>query len=196
MRLLGGGKLRKNIGPTSKAEESRGSPKIDFSALKVDSSVRVSHLDRDEIIMLLKHIKFGVVRENYKTSILKKTLAKELKNRHAIYEKLKMLSNWQLAKLCRQFSLCVRGQKYRPRMMKAVSSYFFEEYPDAPLTNLKRILEEDNADDHFGRGQHVSSVSSGWRPKPIQWRLLGGGKPRKNIGQTTKAQESCDGNYY
>ena len=104
-----------------------------------------------------------------------------------------MLSNWQLAKLCRQFSLCVRGQKYRPRMMKAVSSYFLEEYLDAPLTNLQRILEEDNADDQFGQGQHVST---GWRSKPIQWRLLGGGKPRKNIGPTTKAQESWDGNYY
>ena len=40
----------------------------------------------------------------------------------------------------------------------------------------------------FGRGQAASSVlcssvSTGWRPKPIQWRLVGGagGKPRKKM---------------
>ena len=42
----------------------------------------------------------------------------------------------------------------------------------------------------FGRGQPLSSVSTGWRPKPIQWKLLGGGNTRKKTGPTTKAQES------
>ena len=150
----------------------------------MDSSVRVSHLDREVILMLLKAR--GWVQKDYKTPVLMNILAKVLKNRHAIHDELKMLSNSQLAGLCREFSLSVRGQKYRPRMMKAISSYFFEEYPDAPLTNLQRIL-----------------VSTGWRPKPVQWRLLGGGKPKKKVGSTTKAQdretkaqESRDGNYY
>ena len=109
----------------------------------MDSSVRVSHLDREVIIMLLKGIKGGGwVRDDYKTPVLMKTLAKELKNRHAIHDKLKILSNCQLAEICRQFSLPVLGQKYRPRMMRAISIHFFEEYPEAPLTNLQRILEE------------------------------------------------------
>ena len=44
--------------------------------------------------------------------------------------------------------------------------------------------------DQFGRGQPLSSVSAGWKPKPIQWKLLGGGNTRKKTGPTTKAQES------
>ena len=58
----------------------------------------------------------------------------------------------------------------------------------------------------FGRGQAASSflrssVSTGFRPKPItQWRLLGGagasGKPTKKKGPaSTKAQDSQKGNY-
>ena len=45
----------------------------------------------------------------------------------------------------------------------------------------------------FGRGQHISSVGTGWKPKPIQWKLLGGagGKPMKKIGP--KAKESGGG---
>ena len=54
----------------------------------------------------------------------------------------------------------------------------------------------------FGRGQAFSSfqfsqVSTGFRPKPItQWRLLGGagGKPRKKMESSTKAQQSSKGN--
>ena len=107
---------------------------------KVDSSVRVSHLDREVILMLLKAR--GWVQKDYKTPVLMNILAKVLKNRHAIHDELKMLSNYQLAELCREFSLPVKGQKYRPRMIKALSIHFFEDYPDAPLTNLQRVLKE------------------------------------------------------
>ena len=55
---------------------------------------------------------------------------------------------------------------------------------------------------NFGRGQVASSfqrssVSTGFRPKPItQWRLLGGAgvKPTK-MGPKTKAKTSQDGKY-
>ena len=42
----------------------------------------------------------------------------------------------------------------------------------------------------FGRGQTISSVGTGWKPKPNQWKLLGGigGKPTKKTGP--KAKES------
>ena len=54
----------------------------------------------------------------------------------------------------------------------------------------------------FGRGQATSSlqhssVSTGWRPKPIQWRLLGGaGGPRKKFEPKAKAQKSANGNFF
>ena len=117
----------------------------DSSGLKIDSSVRVSHLNREEIVTLLKGIK-GLVREDYTETVLRKTLAKELKDRHAIHDQLKMLLPYQLAQLCGQFSLYgVQKQRYRPRMMKAIANHCFKEYPDAPLANLQRILGENNA---------------------------------------------------
>ena len=49
--------------------------------------------------------------------------------------------------------------------------------------------------DQFGRGQLLSSVSTGWKPKPIGWKLLGGaGGNTKKTKPKTKAQESHDGN--
>ena len=50
----------------------------------------------------------------------------------------------------------------------------------------------------FGRGQPLSSVSTGWMPKPIQWKLLGGagGNTMKKVGPKTKAEEPRDGNYF
>ena len=51
-----------------------------------------------------------------------------------------------------------------------------------------------NPSNQFGRGQPVSSIASGWKPKP--WKLLGGSG--KNSGKktgepTTKTQEYQDG---
>ena len=45
----------------------------------------------------------------------------------------------------------------------------------------------------FGRGQTISSVGTGWKSKPYQWKLLGGtgGKPTKKTGP--KAKESAGG---
>ena len=55
---------------------------------------------------------------------------------------------------------------------------------------------EPKPSNQFGRGQPLSSVSTGWKPKPIQWMLLGGagGGTRKKTKPKTKAQESQDGN--
>ena len=98
--------------------------------------------------MLLKNIK-GLVREDYSDSVLKKSLAKELKNRHAIHDRLKILSPHQLAQVCGQLSLHgVQKQRYRPRMMKAISNYCFRKYPDAPLTNLQKIMESNTDGDN------------------------------------------------
>ena len=49
-----------------------------------------------------------------------------------------------------------------------------------------------NPSNQFGRGQPVSSISSGWKPKP--WKLLGGSGKNSRKGPTTKTQGSQDGN--
>ena len=54
---------------------------------------------------------------------------------------------------------------------------------------------------NFGRGQVASSfqrssVSMGWKPKPmIQWKLLGGGKSRKKT-EPTKPEEPTGMNHF
>ena len=77
-----------------------------------------------------------------------------------------------------------------------------QDHPNPPIAleeiddTTQESLEEIGAwpPNRFGRGQIASSfqrssVSSGWKPKPmIQWKLLGGGKPRKKT-EPTKAQE-------
>ena len=80
-----------------------------------------------------------------------------------------------------------------------------EEINDYVNESTQGLLEEIESwpPNKFGRGQAVSSfqfspVSTGFRPKPItQWRLLGGagGKPRKKMEPSTKAQQSSKGNY-
>ena len=106
----------------------------------MDYSIRVSpHLDRDEIME-----KLGFkANENYRTGQLKGCLAKHLKDRHPIHKKLRSFSDKQLMELC--VSLLAKKIKGRDRKLKAISNYFFKEFPDAPLTNLERIMEGDNA---------------------------------------------------
>ena len=45
----------------------------------------------------------------------------------------------------------------------------------------------------FGRGQSITSVGTGWKPKPFQWKLLGGAGGKKKA-PSTKGQKQ-DGNY-
>ena len=45
----------------------------------------------------------------------------------------------------------------------------------------------------FGRGQPTTSVGTGWKPKPFQWKLLGGAGGKKKA-PSTKGQKQ-DGNY-
>ena len=104
----------------------------------VDISVRVSHLvDRNEIMTALGPMANTI----HDTKKLKVTLAKRLKDDHPIHKKLKSLSNSLLNKLLANLTLPVPS--HRPRKMKAISDYFFREYPDAPLTNLNKVMEED-----------------------------------------------------
>ena len=106
----------------------------------MDRSVKVSHMDRNEIMDAL-----GVLaNEEYKTDVLMKTLAKNLKNHHPIHKKLRALSDPQLMELC--VSLFAKKIKGRDRKLKSISVHFFQEFPDAPLTNLQRIMDEDSGD--------------------------------------------------
>ena len=103
----------------------------------MDKSVRVSHLGRDEIILALGPMT-DQVRE---TERLRKILAKNLKESHHIHKKLRTFSDKELMKMC--VSLLAKKIKGRDRKLKVISDYFFQEFPDAPLRNLERIVEED-----------------------------------------------------
>ena len=102
----------------------------------MDRSVLVPQ-DRSEIMAALG----PMANQNFSTEKLAKTLAKKLKETHPIHKKIRALSDPQLMNLC--VSLFGRKIKGRDRKMKAISNHFFEEFPNAPLRNLERIMEED-----------------------------------------------------
>ena len=104
----------------------------------MDYSVRVSHLDRNQIKSALG----SMVNVGQNMEKLRKTLAKQRKDQHPIHKMVNSFTNSELNGMLG--NLCLPIPKHRPRKMKAISDYFFREYPDAPLTNLKRVLEEDN----------------------------------------------------
>ena len=106
----------------------------------VDYSVRVSHLDRDEIKM-----KIGPsANEGYDTEVLRKSLAFHLKKKHPLHDQVGMLTNAQLFGLCVCDSLSLKvTRREKTKMAKLIVDHFFNNYPDAPLTNLQRIMEED-----------------------------------------------------
>ena len=75
-------------------------------------------------------------------------------------------------------------------------------HPNTPILQDDDDLKPSNG---FGRGQSVSSVSTGrcggigWKPKPIcGLRLLGGagGNAKKKMGPKSKAKAPHDGNYF
>ena len=106
----------------------------------MDYSVRVSHLDGNEIRSRLAE-KCGLVPNQNKEKLRIK-LAKTLKKDHPIH---KMVKTFSIDKLNDLFaSLSLPYEKSKDRKMKKISDYFFQEYPDAPLTNLERIIAEDN----------------------------------------------------
>ena len=99
----------------------------------IDHSVRVSHLDRTEIMDGLG----AWVNESYTTEKLAATLAIQFKKNHPIHKRLKNFTNDKLNGICANLSLPIPRHRYRK--MKAISDYFFREYPDAPLTNLNKV---------------------------------------------------------
>ena len=94
-------------------------------------------MDRDEIMMALGPMT-NQVRE---TERLRKKLAKQLQQSHPIHKKLGRLTDRELMKL--SVSLFAKKINGRDRKLKAISDHFFQEFPDAPLRNLQRIMEED-----------------------------------------------------
>ena len=103
----------------------------------MDYSIKVSHLDRDQIIEEL-----GICNEGRGTEKLRISLAKRLKDKHPIHKKLQSLSSAQLNQMLSNLSLIVKNRQ-DDRKRKAISDYFFREFPDAPLTNLIKVMEED-----------------------------------------------------
>ena len=104
----------------------------------VDYSIRVDHLDRNGI---LEQLEGSLVDVSQDTGRLRKTLAKKLKTNHPIHKTVSSLANAELNKIL--VNLALPEQKHRQRKMKAIVDYFFRQYPDAPATNFKRVMEED-----------------------------------------------------
>ena len=111
---------------------------IYFPAPLVDYSVRVSHMDLNEIKEAL-----GLYNQGQNKEKLRKSLAKKLKDKHPIHKKVKTFTSAQLNMVLSNLSLTVKNRENQ-RKMKAISDYFFREYPDAPLSNLERIMDEDS----------------------------------------------------
>ena len=101
-----------------------------------DYSIQVTYLNRSEIMKRLG----PMANEKYGTKQMMTCLAKKLKNEHPIHNKVQLLPN--LFQLCSSLSLQVPKRDNR-KMKKLIVDHFFETYPDAPLTNLNRVLEED-----------------------------------------------------
>ena len=104
----------------------------------MDYSVMVSDLKREEIMRGL-----GLLGdESQGTEKLGKSLAKNRKKNHPIHRRLQLLSNAQLFALRRNL-IPTPFKKDRKRILTVMANYFFEKFPETPLTNLTRILEED-----------------------------------------------------
>ena len=84
----------------------------------------------------------GMANENYRTSQMIVSLAKKKKDDHPIHRRLKMLSNQRLFELRRNL-IQTPFKKDVKRVLKVIANYFFDTFPDAPLTNLDRIMGED-----------------------------------------------------
>ena len=105
-----------------------------------DYSVRVSDLDRKQIMEGLVKYK-GPVSNTGETERMRTTLRIRLKAKHPIHDKLKILTGTQLFVVCRGLSIDV-PKRDKKKMTKLIVDHFFGQYPDAPLTNLQRILKE------------------------------------------------------
>ena len=103
-----------------------------------DYSVQVSHLNRNEIVKKLG----SLAPVGHNTEALRISLAKKYKDDHPIHRRLKMLSNQRLFDLRRNM-IQTSFKKDVKRVLKVMANHFFETFPDAPLTSLDRILEED-----------------------------------------------------
>ena len=110
-----------------------------FSDKMMDYSVRVDNLDGNEINSRL--LDTGTLPPSQNKERLRKLLAKILKKDHPLHKMVKTFSIHDLNKL--SISLSLPYEKSKDRKKKRISDHFFQEYQDAPLTNLKRVLEED-----------------------------------------------------
>ena len=105
----------------------------------VDYSVRVDNLDGNEIHSRL--LETGILPPSQNKERLRKLLAKTLKKNHPIHIMVKTFSNDELNDL--SVSLSLPYEKSKDRKKKRILDHFFQQYPDAPLTNLKKVLKED-----------------------------------------------------
>ena len=104
---------------------------------------------REQIIdALVPYI--GLVGNRKQTKDLAKNLYYHLTNKHPIHDKLESLSSKDLKWLRRKLHLVmVKGGEIK-RYKKPIACYFFEKFPEAPLTNLQRVMEEAGNSDNAG----------------------------------------------
>ena len=142
--LLGGAEDK------SKTKKGPESPLVDYS-------VQVSHLDRNDIVEKLKN--FGLANVTFNREALRRSLAKKLKKDHPIHIRLEMLSNMELFDL-RHNLIQTTFKKDRKRVLSVIANYFFKTFPEAPLSNLDRILEKDN---YFTQlTSHSGNINASW----------------------------------
>ena len=101
----------------------------------------MSHLDRNGIVTKLSSI--GLANISFNKEALRRSLAKKLKKDHPIHRRLESLSNQELFDLRRNL-IQTAFKKDRKRVLTVMANHFFETFPEAPLTNMERILKEDD----------------------------------------------------
>ena len=95
-----------------------------------------------------------------------------------------MLSNTQLFELCSGLNLHVRRRE-KEKMQKLIVDHFFAQFPDGPLTNLTRIMEEDA---HFA--EITSIVSSFFNSYTLQATNLNSDRFRDDILKEVQAKKN------
>ena len=98
----------------------------------------------------------GLVNSRKGLKDLKKSLYHHLTKNHPIHDALGSLSAKDVRRLRLNLHLDAVKGGYVERNKKVLARYFFEKFPDAPLTNLNRILEEDSYFDQLTSGKTCS----------------------------------------
>merc|ERR1712045_330921 len=103
--------------------------------MEEDISLDLKSLEREDIIARLNN-----ASTNQNTNQLRSQLRTQIMNSHPIHEVLRKLTNEELNNLQRIVFHKDGNRKY-DRMRNALTKYFFQKFPSAPMTSLKHALK-------------------------------------------------------